>query len=188
VYAAWRHVYPGNIRDIAFTLSHDGGRTFAPPTRVSDDRWVLDGCPENGPALAVDVARRVHVVWPTLVAGAAPGREPTLALFYAVSRDGQRFSPRQQIPTEGFPRHPQIAIGSRGEIAVTWDEQASGSRRVALGRGAPDDTGAVRFVRQLVSADGPASYPVIASTDEGLVVAWTSGAADRATIQSERVD
>jgi len=35
-FAAWRHVYPGNIRDIAFTVSRDGGRTlrnrFASPT------------------------------------------------------------------------------------------------------------------------------------------------------------
>jgi hypothetical protein len=49
---------------IAFTLSRDGGRTFASPIRVSDDHWVLDGCPENGPALAVDASRRVHLVWP----------------------------------------------------------------------------------------------------------------------------
>jgi hypothetical protein len=42
IYAAWRHVYPGNVRDVAFTMSRDGGRTFAAPARVSDDRWVLD--------------------------------------------------------------------------------------------------------------------------------------------------
>ena len=30
IVASWRHVYPGNIRDIAFTKSTDGGRTFAP--------------------------------------------------------------------------------------------------------------------------------------------------------------
>src|SRR5581483_2564508 len=35
-YLAWRHVYPGNFRDIAFTLSRDGGKTFAPPIRVSE--------------------------------------------------------------------------------------------------------------------------------------------------------
>ena len=29
MYLAWRHVYPGNFRDIAFTASADGGRTFA---------------------------------------------------------------------------------------------------------------------------------------------------------------
>ena len=30
VYAAWRHVYEGNVRDIAFTKSSDGGRSFTP--------------------------------------------------------------------------------------------------------------------------------------------------------------
>ncbi len=54
VVAAWRHVYPGNTRDIALAKSSDGGRTFASPVRVSEDNWVLDGCPENGPAVAID--------------------------------------------------------------------------------------------------------------------------------------
>ena len=86
IHAAWRHVYAGNVRDIAFTLSRDGGRTFAPPVRVSDDRWVLDGCPENGPALAVDGHDAVHVVWPTLVNESTPLSEPTLAsTWYAAS-------------------------------------------------------------------------------------------------------
>ena len=56
LYAAWRHVYPGNIRDIAFTVSRDGGRTFAPPVRVSEDKWSIEGCPDDGPAMAIDAA------------------------------------------------------------------------------------------------------------------------------------
>jgi hypothetical protein len=31
VYAAWRHVYPGSARNIAFAMSRDGGRSFSPP-------------------------------------------------------------------------------------------------------------------------------------------------------------
>ena len=50
VYVAWRQVFPGNLRDIAVTASPDGGRTFGPPQRVSEDRWALDGCPDDGPA------------------------------------------------------------------------------------------------------------------------------------------
>jgi hypothetical protein len=186
IYAAWRHVYPGNIRDIAFTVSRDGGRTFAPPARVSDDRWVLDGCPENGPAMAVDNSGRVHVVWPTLVAGAAPGSEPTLALYYAVSLDGRQFSPRQRIPTEGVPRHPQIVLDSSG-VVVTWDEQAPGSRRVAVGRGTADRTGTIQFAREVVSTDGRASYPAVASTGDGLVLAWTAGSAGQTVVETERL-
>src|SRR6476646_5977349 len=85
LYAVWRHVYPGNIRDIAFTFSRDGGKTFAPLVRVSEDKWALDGCPENGPAIAVDAEHHLHVVWPTIVRTSA-GAE-TLGIFYAFSRD-----------------------------------------------------------------------------------------------------
>jgi hypothetical protein len=91
IVASWRHVYPGNVRDIALALSSDGGRTFGSPVRVSQDNWVLDGCPENGPAVAIDKGNVIHVVWPTLVPGSA-GAEPTMALFYAMSRDGQHFT------------------------------------------------------------------------------------------------
>jgi len=102
----------------------------------------------------------------------------------AMSRDGASFTPRQRIPTEGFPRHPQIALGSRGSIAVTWDEQASGSRLVALGRGTADDNGAVRFARQAVSSDGRATYPAVASTDDDVVLAWTGGPTGQTIIQT----
>src|SRR5436853_3765991 len=138
-YAAWRHVYPGSIRDIAFTMSRDGGRTFSPPVRVSEDRWMLDGCPENGPALATS-GQDVIVVWPTLVGG-APGGEPAMQLFYAVTRDGQRFTPRTAMPTEGVPRHPQVATLANGSVIAAWDEAVSGRRRVVLASKGPRGAG-----------------------------------------------
>jgi hypothetical protein len=120
VVAAWRHVYAGNIRDIALTNSSDGGRTFSPPVHVSDDNWVLDGCPENGPAVAVGQKNSIHVVWPTLVPGSA-GAEETLALFYATSKDGQRFTKRQQIPTQGVLGIPSSlsALAARSWLCGT---------------------------------------------------------------------
>ena len=170
VYAAWRHVYPGNIRDIAFTRSADGGRTFAPPSRVSDDGWQIAGCPDDGPALAVDRAGAVHVVWPTVLGGAAPEG----ALFHAVSRDGATFSPRRRIATLGSPKpsHPQIAIAADGRVVVAWDELIDGRRvvaaRVVGGRG----DGGPPIV---LSGDGPGSYPVLAASRDGVLAAWSSG-------------
>jgi hypothetical protein len=187
IYAAWRHVYPGSIRDIAFAMSKDGGRTFSTPVRVSEDNWVLDGCPENGPALAVDAKQRIHVVWPTLVAGAT-GSDQTLALFYATSPDGQHFTPRQRIPTEGSARHPQVAVGPRGDVVVSWDEQSGGTRRVAVGRGTPDANGAARFERKVLSDAGSNSYPVVGTVDDGTIVAWTSGSNGPSVIRVERLE
>jgi hypothetical protein len=183
IVAAWRHVYPGNIRDIALTKSSDGGRTFAPPIRVSEDKWVLNGCPENGPAVTIDQTNAIHIVWPTLVHDSA-GVE-ALALFYATSRDGQRFTKRQQIPTEGVPRHPQIALGPTGTITVAWDEQLKGTRRIVIARGRVDDNSPVRFTRESVSEEA-GTYPVVAPLPDGEVVAWTSGSAADSVLRVAR--
>ena len=183
IVTAWRHVYPGNIRDIALAKSADGGRTFAAPVRVSEDNWVLDGCPENGPAVAIDQTNAIHVVWPTLVRGLAGG-EDTLALFYAKSTNGERFTKRQQIPTEGMPRHPQIAVGPAGTITVAWDEQLNDGRRIVVARAVTNDRNAVRFVRQSVS-DAPGTYPAVAALGGDAIVAWTSGTTGETVLRVE---
>jgi hypothetical protein len=182
VFAAWRHVFPGNHRDIAFTVSRDGGKTFASPTRVSDDSWELNGCPENGPAIAADTRGRVHVVWPTLVDG--PG-EPHLGLFWAVSRDGRTFSPRQQIATDGQPFHPQLAVDRDGSLIVAWDQVVNARRQVYLARGTVNDDGSTRFTR--LGAPSIGAYPAIAISDSGPVVAWTNRSASPAVIAVARL-
>jgi hypothetical protein len=185
IYTAWRHVYEGNIRDIAFSKSVDGGRTFTPPTRVSDDKWVLDGCPENGPALAVDQGKRIHVAWPTLVPGGPSSSEPTLGMFYATSQDGVHFTPRQSLPTEGFPRHVQMIVTAHNEIVAVWDEQAPGTRRIAMARGSLNGGGIAHFMRESVDDRDPATYPVIAAVDRGIVVAWTSGPSGQTILRTQ---
>ena len=182
VFAAWRHVYPGNIRDIAFTISRDGGRTFAPPIRVSEDKWELEGCPDDGPAMAIDERNRIHIVWPTLVKDAAAD---TIALFYASSSDGRTFTARERIPTEGMPHHPQIAIFPDGSLALAWDELAGGTRRAAFARMRLGATSRPAFQR-IVSDAESAVYPVIAPTPDGAIFALTSGRGPESVIRVER--
>jgi hypothetical protein len=187
IYAAWRHVYPGSIRDIAFTSSKDGGTTFSAPVRVSDDRWILEGCPENGPTMAVDARQRVHIAWPTLVRESDASAEPTLALFYAESRDGVSFTPRQRVPTEGVPRQVRIASRPGGRVAMVWEEGAAGMRRVALGLGIPDETGRLRWQRRVISGDSLATYPVLAPVEDGVVTAWVHDTSGDPGVRVERV-
>jgi hypothetical protein len=186
IYAAWRHVYPGNVRDIAFTMSRDGGRTFSEPVRVSDDGWVLDGCPENGPAMVVDPRGTIHLVWPTLIPAVNTGSEATLGLFYSASSDGRRFSPRQPIPTDGFPRHPQIAMSGDGRLMVVWDEEANATRRVAAALSPTGGANGVRFTRMPIGGQERGEYPVVAGVEDGFVAVWTGGERARSVIQVER--
>jgi hypothetical protein len=185
VFAAWRHVYPGNIRDIAFTMSRDGGKTFAPPVRVSEDKWVLEGCPDDGPAMAVDAKNRIHIVWPTVITEKTAEHAQTIALFYTTSADGRRFTPRKRIPTEGMPHHPQIAIGDDGALTIAWDEGADGKRRAAMARTTAEAAAGAALTRTVIG--DAAVYPVVAASAGATIVAWTSGASATATIQVRRV-
>ena len=176
IFLAWRHVYPGNFRDIAFTMSKDGGRSFAAPIRVSEDKWMLEGCPDDGPAIAVDVQHRVHLVWPTLIADATSG-EQSIGLFYATSADGHAFTPRERIPTQGIAHHPQITIGSDGLPLIAWDESDQGARRILVGRRRTGADGA-RFVCEAVGDAGV--YPALTASDGAAVAAWTARHGDSA--------
>ena len=167
LYGAWRHVFAGNMRDMAFTMSRDGGRTFTPLTRVNQDGWSIQGCPDDGPAMAVDAKGTVHLVWPTV-------KNEQGVILYSTSRDGSTFSPPVRMPTLGGPKpsHPQVAIGADGRVFVAWDEVQSGIRRAAIAPvgGSPAILG------------DATSYPVMAATSSGLVAVWTSGPPDRSTI------
>jgi hypothetical protein len=184
VYAAWRHVYEGNRRDIAFTMSRDGGASFGEPVRVSEDDWQLDGCPENGPALGVDGGNRIHVVWPTLVRRA--GGE-TLMLFHASSVDGQTFTPRAPLPTSGAAYHPQLVVTPDGGLIVAWDEVVDGKRMVKAARGRLDVEQEVTFSSVTAWSESLGAYPALAATASHAVLAWTQRGEQESRIAVRRI-
>jgi hypothetical protein len=164
VYGVWRHVFPGNQRDIAFVSSRDGGKTFSQIRRVSEDNWKFDGCPENGPAMTVATDGIIHVAW------VAPedGKEGApLALYRSWSRDGINFALRERVKTDGAAGHVQIAAGRDGAFTLAWDEAASRGRRVKTAR-------YTRSGYQIGHAidDSDGVYPALAQSSAGTVIAW----------------
>jgi hypothetical protein len=184
IYAAWRHVYPANMRDIAFTRSRDGGNSFEEPVRISEDEWQLDGCPENGPALSVDASKRIHVLWPTLV---RDGNHETLKLFHAFSSDGRTFSPRAALPTSGPAYHPQLVIAADGSLFAAWDEVQSGTRRVRVARGHSDGRGGFGFSAVSLGDDVAGSYPALAALEKQAILAWATRTDDESRIGVARI-
>jgi hypothetical protein len=88
VYISWRQVLPGDYRHIAVSSSSDQGKTFAKASIVSDDEWVLKGCPVSGAALLTGAEAALRVLW---YAGSDKGQR---GIYWSESRDaGKTFTP-----------------------------------------------------------------------------------------------
>jgi Cu/Ag efflux protein CusF len=181
VIAAWRHIFPGSLRDIAMAVSADGGRRFGTFARVSEDKWEIAGCPEDGPALAVDAGDTVHVVWPTVV----DAGQPQKAVFYASTKDGRQFTPRLRLSSadQDEAAHPQVAIRRDGAVAVVWDEPHGNERRVLMRVAAAGG----QFGPVSVLNVGSGDHPVVVPVAEGLVVAWAAGESADSAIHVQRI-
>jgi Cu/Ag efflux protein CusF len=169
VFAAWRHIFPGSIRDIAMAVSAEGGRQFGPLTRVSEDKWEIAGCPEDGPALALDAGETVHTVWPTVVSEGQPQK----VVFYSSTSDGRTFTPRLRLSASGQDEaaHPQIAAGKSGSATAVWDEPHSGMRLVMFRTIWP---GGRLGIGRSLNTSITGSHAVIVPAADGFLVAWTS--------------
>jgi hypothetical protein len=179
IHLAWRHVYPGNLRDIAFATLPRRGRMAEGPQRVSEDRWMLQGCPDDGPAMGAEERGRVHIVWPTVVTDQGA---PQKVLFHASSVDGRTFTARTRLPVEGQANHPQIAVSRDGMLLLAWDEVHDGGRRIVVARGDGGNSAAPVFRRDRSLGDRAGVYPAIALTPTTAIVAWTSGSPADSTV------
>lgn len=124
VFASWRQVLPGDYRHIALSASTDGGQTFSQPVIVSDDRWIISGCPVSGPALAVRDDNRLRVVWYTAGEKGAPG------LYWAESSDmGKTFSESKSFRAGPANGNPFLLDNGKG-VTVVWERNDGGVSRV----------------------------------------------------------
>ena len=129
VYVGWRHVLPGNFRHIAVSKSSDAGVTFAKPVIVSDDKWVLQGCPVSGPSLSVDRSSgNLKVVW------YAAGENSAAGVYFAESKDkGRTFSPRQLLSQETVRGTPALTTHNDNSIAVWQTSETAETKMRSLG-------------------------------------------------------
>jgi hypothetical protein len=112
---AWRQVFEDGARDhYAARLSADGATLSG--GRVSDDNWVINACPHQGPSIAIDRAGVWHLAWFT------KGKNRQ-GLFYAQSRDdGKSFSAPEKIGDDS--RAPAFAalIATKDRLYRVWKE------------------------------------------------------------------
>jgi hypothetical protein len=175
LYMAWRHVFPGNIRDVVVARSNDRGASWGEPIRVHADDWVFEACPHAGPSIAVDAAGVLHAAWWT-------GKEGNAGVFYARSGDGGKsFSAPIPLGVAQYsrPAHVQLAVGAGNKVVITWDD---GTKEVpdVLMRVSMD--GGRRFAEPLtISGTGrAASFPVVGIAGDSVAIAWSEVSAQSA--------
>jgi hypothetical protein len=101
---------------LAVASSIDEGQSFSPPVIVSDDRWMIEGCPVSGAALNVAADNRLRVVWYTAGAAGAHG------LYYAESNDGgQSFTARRSLIAGEMRGTPAFVSGANNTLFVVWE-------------------------------------------------------------------
>jgi hypothetical protein len=164
LYAAWRKIFPGDVRDIVVARSRDRGLTWDAPVKPRDDGWVYPGCPHAGPSLKVDSEGTVHIAWWT-------GRPGQAGVYYARSTDaGASFASRPvAVGERSSPAHVQLAL-LRAGVMVVWDDGHGSLPGILLRRA--DDAGWGAPIR--LSTPGlAASFPVIGAWGDSVLVAWT---------------
>jgi len=173
LYMAWRHVYPGTVRDIVVARSTDQGATWSEPVRVHTDNWSFDACPHAGPAIAVDDKNTLHVTWWT-------GKEGAAGVFYARSTDGGKtFSDAEPLGVAKYsrPAHVQMALAPNDRVLVAWDDGTRQTPDVVV---RVSNDGGLHFAdASTVSPAGrAASFPVLAVHGDSLAIAWSDVSAD----------
>ncbi len=161
LHIAYRDIIHDSIRDMSYIMSADAGKTFTSPERISNDNWVLNGCPHTGPSL-VKEKDMVHFTWYT-----QGGEE---GVYYCTTKDGSDFSERSMISNSG--RHPQMA-GTKGKVHVVYEQinkvEGDIEKPVMMWTKTPEGKGEKRILSE---PGGKASYPVILEYQGNLLVMW----------------
>ena len=150
LYLSWRQVLPGDFRHIAVASSPDQGKTFTEPKIVSDDQWVLAGCPVSGATLFAAEDDSVRVLW------YSEGKNGQTGLYSSRTTDnGGTFGPRQLIAAGGVRGTP-VLISGRDGLEAIWQGGENNARTVQIAPHIGDATTPNSFV-VVTNAELPAA-------------------------------
>lgn len=158
VYVMWRNNIKG-ARDLYVSRSTDLGSRFSGARKLGDRSWILNGCPMDGGAIAVDRAGNVATVWlrAGTVVSASPGRDEL---------------------TIGDGVQPWLAF-DRTEPVIVWLDKRPGRLMIRRGPTASAET----------IVDSGAIDPVVAmnlAQSRGVVVWEEAGAIRAAAVEPNR--
>lgn len=165
VNVVFRDLLPGSIRDISIVRSEDNGATFSRTASFSKDHWVVEGCPDNGPAVTGN-ASGTYAAW---YAGASGNKRG--GLFYAVLDGNNSTTTKRLISSDGkFIQLCLMPDGTRiAGYNESYRENDSIYNRIVIGK-----IGNSGYFYKVVTQPGAQGfYPVVIGADnDRVIIAW----------------
>ncbi len=181
IHVLYRAIINDSIRDMVTAISTNNGKTFTTPERISNDNWVINGCPHTGPAMTEN-KDGIQFTWFT---GGNNG-----GVYYCSSKnEGQSFYSREKVSGIAS-RHCQITSVDN-DIAIVWNEiffkDNIFSSRIGMEIRKADGNDPVK--QYITSETGTATFPVIKSIDQkAALVAYTETVKDKEFVMYKVVD
>ncbi|GAW86592.1 conserved hypothetical protein [Bathymodiolus platifrons methanotrophic gill symbiont] len=146
-------------------LSKKNATEWGPAKRISDDHWVIDACPEHGPALAIDKQGRSHLTWFSL-------GEKRQGIFYAQT-DNYGETVLKPMPlgnSEFLASHPDV-IAAQQRVVLVWTE-FNGSETSLYSQQSKNRGKTWQVVKKVFSSASSTGYPKLLAHEGHIFVSW----------------
>ncbi|MFY7840463.1 MAG: sialidase family protein [Lacibacter sp.] len=153
IHAIYRGIINDSIRDMMHIVSTDDGKQFSEPVRISNDNWVLKGCPHTGPSMTEN-NNGLHFAWFT-------GAGKKGCYFTSSSNNGESFAAADSVSSNGS--HPQLTTLSNGQLLLVWDEAVQLNNKIykRIASQLRNENGINTGKTFLTAENAITSYPVI---------------------------
>jgi hypothetical protein len=175
--AVYRDRTEDEVRDIYVSRHLDG--QWQTGTPISDDGWVIAGCPVNGPSIDAD-DKRVAIAWFT-----AANNKPSVKVALSTNA-GRSFSEPIEIASKNVTGHVGIAMIDRHSLVISWMESdKKGPYEINI-RGLTFDGQAGR-IHTIGRTSTGRVVPQLARVGDELILAWTDEISEQNKVVSVKV-
>jgi hypothetical protein len=186
LYVAFRNIQDG-YRDIAVGRLRPGQSSFDGPFPVATETWKFDGCPHDGPSIAV-VGELLHVAWMDARGG------PQRCYHASAKLTDMKFAHQAELNPSGpgSQGNPKLFADPAGKLHVVWEESLGAEPKEAQTghkHGAPQvHSGGGRAIQYACLNPGEEHFgqaravtaragafqtrPAITGTSASLTIAW----------------